>query len=235
LSSQIPNAKSFEDCLTNAGVPAQLDIQSDGRAHVSFVFDGYGSLAFRNAEGSVELNGVDPSTWEAFVDEHPDGPLLLLNGDDRSQDYSGCLSSSGYVEPSFTLDPATELAEKQRRAEVTNAWVACARQHGFPSLSDAGPIIADGEETMPTVTLPADTTVDQLRLLLDSCPNFDATKAAEALAKGEAVLSPSISVAGLVGPGADLGVLSLEEQRRAEEIASLLSALELSVYSSSEE
>jgi hypothetical protein len=61
-------------------------------------------------------------------------------------------------------DPAAELRIKQRMADATKAWIACARANGYPSPDDITPV-ADHGHTSPEAVLPFSTTPDQVREL----------------------------------------------------------------------
>jgi hypothetical protein len=60
--------------------------------------------------------------------------------------------------------------------ESSNEWAKCARENGFPSVIDASmPPVGDAFKD-PAALLPASITEDQLRQLLEKCPNFDPSR-----------------------------------------------------------
>jgi hypothetical protein len=106
----------------------------------------------------------------AFLEQEREEWGVMLDGVDYSAPYAQCLRSSDYVEPGAAADPGQELRDKQKIAEASNEWAACARNNGWPDLADAQPGNADGYATVPTVLLPATITVQELEALLEHCP-----------------------------------------------------------------
>ena len=118
-------------------------------------------------------NQASPSEEDivAALSEIP--PYLIVGQQDRTAEWAQCLESSGYADPVNYPDPDQEVANKQAYLQPTLDWIACAREHGYPEIEDPFPVKADEYQTDPTAVLPIDMTGDQLRALLEVCPNFD--------------------------------------------------------------
>jgi len=59
----------------------------------------------------------------------------------------------------------------ERALALTNRWAACARENGWPDIVDA--IALPDDSGLTSLHLPSSITEDQLRQLLEACPNFD--------------------------------------------------------------
>jgi hypothetical protein len=188
-STQRLAAEAYHSCLVDAGLPAEIfpvnTDEPDGDAWVSFgaaetvqVIPGEGgmtSVSSEGAGGSGGGSGITEEEREAFLEAHqdPESFGLLVDGVDRSADFERCYTESGYTEPEFTADPAAQALFNTRIAEATNTWIACARENGYPDLSDVAASSED-PDYYPNVELPSTITEEALRALLDACPNFDA-------------------------------------------------------------
>jgi hypothetical protein len=129
-----------------------------------------------DSPGAGGLDGASPgpaSGASPAPTEPATPPYLVMDGIDYSPDWSRCLTESGYTEPEFLVDPAVELAEKQRAFEGTLEWIKCARQNGYPDMADPLPAKVDRFATTPTAVLPVNTSEAELRALLAQCPAFD--------------------------------------------------------------
>jgi hypothetical protein len=106
------------------------------------------------------------------------GPGLVIDGRDYSRQYVACVNQTGYDDelarrPNIP-DSRTDSRAIARQVEVNNQWTQCAREHGFPDIADTTPKWADDES--PTIFIPYTMNPDQLRQLLNFCPNFDPDK-----------------------------------------------------------
>jgi hypothetical protein len=213
-------AEAYYSCLLDAGLPAELQPvdpeAADGAVLVSFgPHSVLQAVPGKGAAVSLGEDGYGPISEEeqqAFFDAHsdPDTYGLVVDGMDYSADFERCYTESGYFEP-----PRVSEGERQRQnqlvADATNTWIACAREHGLPDLADVA-ARTDDPDYYPAVHLPLTMAEDDLRALLDDCPNFDedATREAyEALGRGEDVqfpLMPSIEFPLPEGSEEDPGV-----------------------------
>jgi hypothetical protein len=107
---------------------------------------------------------------EAFWDQYQGGFALRVDGVDQSEDYGRCYRDSGYEPPSLYGTPDREISAKQKRVEVSNRWAECVREHGYPSVSDVDPPVADQGTTWPVVILPRSITEAQVATLVAACP-----------------------------------------------------------------
>jgi hypothetical protein len=98
---------------------------------------------------------------------------LIIGQTDFTEQFRGCLASSGYTQPENYPDPDQEVANKEAYLQATLDWIDCARKNGYPDIKDPLPVKADEYETEPRAVLPADMTEQALRDLLAVCPNFD--------------------------------------------------------------
>ncbi|MDR1427403.1 MAG: hypothetical protein LBJ08_06565, partial [Bifidobacteriaceae bacterium] len=92
---------------------------------------------------------------------------------DHTATYQHCFEDSSYTPPNTAADPADDLEWNQKVADVTNEWIACAREHGQPDLED---LTATANESVQVI-LPRTTTVAELRALIEACPTFDEEQA----------------------------------------------------------
>ncbi len=173
-------AKSFSDCLTDAGI--EVDLQANGEGEQTIVYISGDSVMFRYADGSggastaVELTPAQQELQDEFFSSPSADPALIVDGVDRSEAFIACLDKSGYDpqkaygEQSYQMDPEAVA----RQVEANNTWAACARENGYPNLKDSiMPTDMSSYEFWPNLTLPGDITADALRQLLAACPTFD--------------------------------------------------------------
>jgi hypothetical protein len=200
-SVQRQGADALYGCLTDAGLPATLVVQDDGNALIDWKSEGVDILG-NTPEGGFSVPGksgeFDPEVEQAFWDTYGDAYGLVIDGIDHSTTWQSCYESSGYTDPYRAVDPVDELKTKQAIAEVTNTWIACARENGMPQLEDVT-AVADGWKTSPNAVIPLSTTVAELRELLTACPNVDEDQIRRQMEPGfnwetEYVPSPAILV-----------------------------------------
>jgi hypothetical protein len=185
-SDQGLRAEAFYSCLLEAGLPATINrLEWTGDAEVDFEREGHDTMlviprqsGFLWAGKSGGEDGQFDPAEQALWQQHVDDPsyFLVIDGVDHSDVLESCLQDSGYVDPGHDTDPAEELADKQPIAEATNTWIACAREHGMPDLEDPT-VQADNYATYPAAVIPLSTTAQELRALLEVCPNFDEDQA----------------------------------------------------------
>jgi len=181
-SQQRQGAESLYSCLQQAGIPVELKPQENGDAWVGFAVDGKDSVLSTRPDGWTWAAGAAAEADnEAAFGDHLGDYWLEINGSDKSAIWQQCNESSKYADPDTAADPVEELKSKQAIVDATNAWVDCARAHGFPDLQDVA-AATDNWEPYPRADLPLDTTVEDLTDLLKVCPNFDAERAARLMA-----------------------------------------------------
>ena len=167
-------AKSYFDCMTDAGLSANLYPNSQGQLAVVQI-DG-NIVLIRSADGSLNGSGNAPideltKLLAEFQSNNDTQPALIVDGIDYSEEYARCLATSGYDENTAQgLDQYNDLLIRLQ-VEANNRWAACARENGWPMLEDSTMPTSPSES--PTVTLPSSITEDQLRTLLSACPNFN--------------------------------------------------------------
>jgi hypothetical protein len=177
-SVQRQGADAFYSCLTDASVPATIDVWDNGDAYVTIDAEKHDVMMLIPGQGGImgagksggDFSAADQAIW----DEHStnDTYLLMVDGTEHTDTLEQCHTDSGYADPGQQIDPAEELRNKQAVAEVTNKWIGCARENGLPTLEDVT-AEADNYETFPDAVLPLSLTPDALRKLLEACPNFD--------------------------------------------------------------
>ncbi|MDR3360616.1 MAG: hypothetical protein LBO20_08235 [Bifidobacteriaceae bacterium] len=170
-----------------AGIPA-VTVQLDSEyAAISFESDDVYQLQGRSGtvtsgSGRREVTVEEWERTEAKRAEHEqkytasDGtvsPFLFIGDDDFTEPWVACLDQTGYLEPNVPADPGDELKQKQLWARASAEWAGCARDNGFPTTKDPTAPVADNYETTPTAVLPSTIQPDELRTLLEVCPNFD--------------------------------------------------------------
>ena len=191
-SSQIVLARALVECLITADVPAVIveleaengDVVPDtaGPFQISYGkhyftrsygedFTEQSSFQIDEVYSAMELKYLDSTGW-------PSQPTLFVGSDDKSDVLASCIAQTAFREPDYDsireyVDPVEELEKKQNLAEAGARWASCARQNGFPSVSDPAPVVADYDATYPVVRLPLEITENQLTALLKVCPNFD--------------------------------------------------------------
>jgi len=172
-------------CLQEAGIPAS--ISSLGGDVFSQSFEGEHIILLNSPDrhsyvgGGGEMPPPSQEDIEAFFDgrDTTDVYLLSVDGVDRSEDFERCMVQTGYREPvDYESDPSYQkevLDGAIRSGAASNQWAACVREHGFPAVADIPLPTSYSDNMTPTVLLPAAITEDQLRRLLDDCPQISAT------------------------------------------------------------
>ncbi|MCL2803134.1 MAG: hypothetical protein FWD29_04160 [Micrococcales bacterium] len=189
-SRQVESAKAIVKCLQSKGVPARLNIWDDGQAELGFDSDPPWILC-QEQDGMCHMGGGEnDSPAEAEAKQRRMGDLeakyqaelasspadavgwsyLISDTGDFTEPYRQCAETIDYVPPIWGFDPAQELAFKQAVAEVTNEWIACARDNGHPGIADVEALSADGFQTEPMAVLPLSITPTELGLLFEACP-----------------------------------------------------------------
>jgi hypothetical protein len=183
-------AQAFYNCLSDADLPVEYDQAIDGRS-IMVTFDDEVPAMWVGKGGAVGLTSAVPDAevqaFFAQVYQVSEGapadsafdpadlePFLQVDGVDHSETWTRCLDSSGYDENAIwdTVDKSVVMdAYNQSTVEASNEWAKCARENGHPTVIDAHMPQSDSE--YPTALLPASITEDQLRQLLEVCPNFD--------------------------------------------------------------
>jgi hypothetical protein len=243
-TDQAGAAEAFHSCLRAAGLPASLE-QVDGGVSVGWDQDGHDILSSSPVLGVAFVRGLSRDLGEesadaafgAFTSSHrvEEGYSwgLEVDGVDYSDTYEECWESSGYTDPVAAADPAVEMLGKRLVADSTNAWLACARENGYPDWADVDPGVPDDWWTSPTAYIPLSMAPEELRALLAACPNFDADLAERIEDPGTDwsggyEFQPSILVEEL-DPGAD-GVPTDDMERRREELGLILQEAEQGFY-----
>jgi hypothetical protein len=189
FAEQASAAEEMATCLQRLGVPsrAQSDGVSQGQkqlvfdtddAHLWSLGDGTGGALAAAGTISQDEWRSQYSRLEELASKYEPGdgaqPVYLFIGEeDYSEPFAECLAKTRYREPVYEEDPRQELVFKERQLEATLDWVKCARNNGYPSIEDPSPPQADNWSTQPMALLPGDLTADEVRKLLDNCPNFD--------------------------------------------------------------
>lgn len=176
-------AKAYYTCMSNAGIEVELTQNDYGQLSI-VNFTGDHLYLWRDATGQGWA--TMPSSWDPNKDRTPmdvnnyvktqGAPNeLLIDGEDHSDTYKGCLAESGYdtiaAQGVRQWDPEDmELAQQQLNAN--NEWAACVRANGWPNVQDVA-LPADPSSGVPGVLIPFTITEDQLRQLLVVCPLGD--------------------------------------------------------------
>ena len=173
-------AKLYYDCMDEAGIEMEMVTNNDGQlALVLFNLHSGFVLTSNKGGGSAMMSEETTPSQQQMIDDFftnmGDEPRLNINGVDYSETYAHCLDISGYDEnaaygyDSYMMDPA----DMERSVRANNEWAACVRENGFPGVKDSAmPAKMDGSE-WPSITLPGTISEDQLRSLIEACPNFD--------------------------------------------------------------
>jgi hypothetical protein len=171
-SQQAASAKALVECLANSGIEAD----DTGRMVVNG-YEGDFVVVSPVLHSDSYLIVDEDGGVEATEDYPPDKvdrtrPQLIDGDRDLSDEYVGCLESSGYFIPAGEEDPREEERVKQKSAAAGNLWAACARENGIPNIADVG-VVVDGYKTKPEVLVPASVTPAQFEDVLEKCPPFD--------------------------------------------------------------
>ena len=176
-------ATSYYNCMSDAGIEMQR-IQNDTGQLAVVNFTGDHEYIWTSTEGGLgylpPAAGIPADMAEAmqeFDAVSGSGPTLWVDRVDRTSSYVQCLNSSGYSEAAaWGISTQADPAQYQRQVDANNQWTACARENGWPDIKDSVMPTDMEHASNPFVVLPATMTEDQLRALLDACPNFDADK-----------------------------------------------------------
>jgi hypothetical protein len=170
-------AKTYYDCMTDAGI--SVEYQLNGSGQLSEVhFTKYGFVLWRESddfEMSASTADQDPAAVQKaendFFSKPYTGPALMIDGVDYSEEYAKCLAQSGYDEQRAQGSVIQNPVLVQQQLAANNKWAQCARENGWPDVKDS--VVPEDDMMMPVVYLPSGITDDQLRQLIDACPNFD--------------------------------------------------------------
>jgi hypothetical protein len=170
-SEQRRAAEDLYSCLVAAGLPVMLVEAGDAGTSVEFE-EGHRVLSFVSDAQAGDSGGssedVSVEEYEEFKAAHDGGYALEIDGVDQSEVFGECYESSNYRPPIAPADAELDAEVRQMAVDITNAWIACAREQGFLELKDVGP--NDPDEAWPTAELPVDMAPDALRKLLEECP-----------------------------------------------------------------
>ena len=173
-------AKTYHDCMMDAGIPVQYQLNGSGQLSVvHFSMETADMVIWRATEygdsGSMHSSDLDPVAAQEAVNDvfsKPDtGPVLMIDGVDYSDEYAQCLAQSGYNEQTAQGSVMQNPVLVQQQLAANNKWAQCARENGWPEVKDS--IVSEDDVMLPVVYLPSGITDDQLRQLIDACPNFD--------------------------------------------------------------
>jgi hypothetical protein len=192
-ATQTEQAEALYSCLVDRGFKASLEDMRPGETWVHVEAgdpdelivqwwpDGrnYYWYAPQNTFPGLMADAADADKYQAWVDqmagkaaESPYGYVVYEGEMDRTQDFEPCLQASGYVPPVLAqMDPANILEARQKQAEASNEWAACARAAGVPGVIDAK--VSEDREEPAIALLPAGVTEAQIRRLVDECPAWD--------------------------------------------------------------
>jgi hypothetical protein len=227
-AEQLESAEALLACLTDADLPATLTPVDSGGARMSWAEAGFDiTYAYPGGGGMVSKQSgeVDPNATKQLQEALVDGFGLVVDGVDHTATFKACYEASGYTDPASdgpTL--GEELEQKQALAEVTNPWIACAREHGFASLADVT-AVADNWLTYPSARIPFDTPAETLRAVFDACPaEPDPTQSPDPEANFD-IIEASISIDAPAGvaeaaaePDADLSDPDIQHYRDLEDV-----------------
>jgi len=218
---QARSAEEYLRCMTEADIPMWTKREADGQLWVEIDSDWASSMVSRDRDGLGRQKTISDEEAAEFFSRHPEEPALLLDGRDASAEYGDCLDSSGYASPVVSREQEWAVFD-QSLADASNLWAKCARENGYPNIVDTS---ADAyPDYSPGVILPNDITVDQLRDLLQTCPNFDSDQAKAVYEEtADYIPSPVIYIDGIFGPGENSAFESSDAQR-AEELTEVLFA-----------
>jgi hypothetical protein len=212
-AAQRATAEAFYTCLIDAGLPATFDDRrvytgpEDIQADVWFDKKNHDVIVFMPGQGGswAGKSGEFSAADDAFYAEHRnDDYVLLIDGVDHAATLESCHKESGYTVPGRATTDSEELTEKQEIIDATNPWIACARENGMPNLEYLT-AVADEWATYPKAVIPLSTTAEELRALLEACPNFDEDMTERSMQPGfnwesDHVRSPTIWIDDAVDP-----------------------------------
>lgn len=174
-------AKKYDDCMSDAGIEVTLTQNDKGQLVVvqftgdhEYVWNGPGGSGLQL--GPADSQALRPET-EQFLRDIDDfgGAVATLWVDrvDRSETYAQCLDESGYSTRAAWGSGQIDPAPFQKQVDANNKWAACARENGWPNVQDSVMPTDLNNPDWPTILLPESITEDQLRALLDACPNLN--------------------------------------------------------------
>ena len=127
-------------------------------------------------------SGADDELYaqELVIGKFHEGPAMFIDGMDYSHQYTQCLDETGYAP-----GPAAQEGDRmplpsqmewyafvvQAQVRANDLWARCARGQGW-AVPDSTSPTGDSFEA-PQTTIPSTMTEEQLRTLLDACPDFD--------------------------------------------------------------
>ncbi|MDR1293656.1 MAG: hypothetical protein LBK59_01660 [Bifidobacteriaceae bacterium] len=188
-ASQRERAEEFYSCLVAADIDVSIEDYDDDQAIVQIEGDNsYGvtsdGTAWVGRQGLSEdsltrFNELRERVWgdrlvmvEGESTANMDEARMIVGDADVTEPFEACLAASGYTVPEWSeRDPAEQLLFSQRIADAGNAWAACARENGVPTVKDV--TASSDPDYTPMVLLPTTITADQLRVLVEACPTFD--------------------------------------------------------------
>lgn len=168
-------AKKYYNCMTDEGVT--VDLKENDRGELAVVqLPRADFMLWRGPDGmAVAISGdrdskSDPAMEDFYLSTDTD-LMLIIDGIDHSQAYARCLMESGYDDNKAWGLVNIDLTVLQLQVTGNNKWAACVRENGWPDVQDSAP--PTDPDKWPVIILPPTITEDELRLLLDACPNFD--------------------------------------------------------------
>lgn len=152
-------------CLATKSIP--VTVHQISETEQELLFDPVSYAIYRLPNGKI-IRTYAPDTEplpESAIERHMsvEGPVLILDGEDRSYDYRTCLVASQVVE----VDKET-----QRSIDASTKWARCARENGWPDIKDPG---KPKTNQIPQAIIPSTMTINELEKLLTDCPPLDKT------------------------------------------------------------
>jgi len=173
-------AKTYYDCMSNAGIEVELTQNDQGLLSVvQFTGDHEVMWSAPDSGGFLlapeDQQALRPDTEKAlteFKSTAGSAPTLWIDRVDHSPTYAQCLAESGYSDDAaWGSSTTTNTQALQLQVNANNQWAACARENGWPDIQDSSMPDPQTTTSTPSVLLPGTITEDQLRALLDACPN----------------------------------------------------------------
>ena len=127
---------------------------------------------FYDEEQSFDQLSTDISMTDNVIS--PPEYTLYIGETDYSDALLQCVEQTGYTSPAEEPIATDDLEWYRAQAKVGAEWARCARENGFPSVSDPEPpTVGNSDAFQAYVSLPETITLEELRALLEACPNFD--------------------------------------------------------------
>jgi hypothetical protein len=221
---QLGRSQALEDCLVDAGLPAELSPTGDGEARIAWA-DGHEVLARDSEQVTTLLEGpageIATAVHDAFTEEGTDAltgdlaPALWIDGKSHTDTWKQCLESSGYTNPTGYLEDNPEIDQvwAQRYTDAANDWIACARDNGLPALADAERD-NDASPYGPHAEIPLNTGTDLLRGVVEACPIYN-----EDIIKRQMQGDPTLEDDIFAGRVAPIPLVLVEEPEGLQEAA----------------